>query len=100
MEISIGDTVRVLDTGCTYDTYHNWPDIVHVPHFAFKPGEDMWDGGELPETGKVYLVTHVGKHEHGQTLYVLDGRFIVSDGAFQEPDHDPWAIGYDGSSFH
>ena len=75
MTAKIGDVVTVSTVNHTYDMYWSWADCKkHVPLFS---------NGNLPIAGKQYLVTHTGLHDNGKdTLFVLDGEFIVGEYAF------------------
>lgn len=77
MKPTLGSKQTVIYNGATYDTYDNWSDIAKVPKFQL---------GAIPEDGKEYTVTHVGNHDCGLELYVLDEEFIVHGEAFLTPE--------------
>lgn len=79
VENPVGSTVTIRNPGATFDTYRAWPDRQkHVPLFQY---------GDSPMEGYTGTVTHIGKHEDigapYETLYVINGRFIVGADAFK-----------------
>lgn len=79
VENPVGSTVTIHNPGATFDTYYAWPDREkHVPLFQY---------GDAPAKGYTGTVTHIGKHEDltgpHETLYVINGRFIVGADAFK-----------------
>ncbi len=74
-KFAIGTVVKIVESDYAYTTYRAWPDIKYVPYFEY---------GDVPCDGDVHTITHVGSHEDSfENLYVLDGRFIVCDTAFE-----------------
>lgn len=76
----IGNIVKVVDSGNTFDSYVDWQGIEFVPKFEMDA---------LPEEGKDYTITHIGEHGYySEQLYVLDEQFIVGQDAFAPRQRD------------
>lgn len=78
----VGDKVVVLDNEHCYDFFRNWQHIEEVPNYQRM---------EWPNNYEEYTITFIGVHTTNgeldyecETLYVLDGTFIVNEDAFKE----------------
>lgn len=79
--LTVGQRVTVLNNGNTYDTYHAWPHIEHVP---------LFEDEAMPSNGVSYTITYSAEHESGRILFVLDNRYIVGLDAFSPRGYDPF----------